>query len=181
MHLHGRTMSDEVSPEERARVFQELEDEVMKRRRSQRIKVKERPEDDLMSEDEQNDESDEACNDEDFDPKSRENGSKAKTDNGEFVLPESQGNVGTSTSGCKKRIRHRPTKKEKDFVAKVAVCAEVRKYPALYQISHKEYHVRPLKDSIWTKVAKAVSETVSEVVNVDDCQHMWKTLRGATR
>lgn len=85
----------------------------------------------------------------------------------------------------KKRRTKRATKKaaKKDIVfdAKVAVCKEVRKHPELYQITHKGYQDKHLKDSIWENVSEAVKSCINKPISVDECKKLWTALKESTR
>lgn len=52
------------------------------------------------------------------------------------------------------------------FEVKAAVCNEVRKHPEIYQITHKGYHDKPLKDANWKRISEAVSIAIGEETSV---------------
>ncbi|XP_055308301.1 uncharacterized protein LOC129572380, partial [Sitodiplosis mosellana] len=85
------------------------------------------------------------------------------------------------SSGKKKKKKERTTKKDQEFIAKVAVCEEVRSYPQLYQISHKQYHDKEVKDAVWKLVSEGVTNRIGSPVTVTECKKFWTALKESTR
>lgn len=77
--------------------------------------------------------------------------------------------------------RKATAKKDKVFDAKLAVCNEVRKHPELYQITHKGYQNKQLKDAIWQDVSEAVSNAIDTHTPVEECKKHWTALKESTR
>lgn len=73
------------------------------------------------------------------------------------------------------------TKKQQEFGVKVAVAAEVRKNPALYQLTHKGYQDRPLTESLWKSVSENVSTQTGEEKLPQDCKDIWRAMRESCR
>lgn len=74
-----------------------------------------------------------------------------------------------------------PLKREKEFDIKVAVAAEVRKNPALYQLTHKGNKDVHLKESLWKTVSENVSLKIGEDKLPQECKDIWKALRESCR
>lgn len=74
-----------------------------------------------------------------------------------------------------------PKKKDREYEAKVAICAEVRKYPPLYQIIHRDYSNKAAKDAIWEKISASMMKTFGPHMTVKMCHKLWDALRESTR
>lgn len=81
----------------------------------------------------------------------------------------------------KKKATATTTKKAREYDMKVAVCKSMRQYPPIYQITHKNYSVKPIKDQMWRKISAEVTEAIGRVVPVRECQKLWEALRESTR
>lgn len=73
------------------------------------------------------------------------------------------------------------TKKESEFEIKVAVCKAIRDHPQVYQITHKEYSNKQIRDAQWLEISQKVSKLVGEDTDVDKCRKIWNALRESTR
>ncbi|XP_058832735.1 uncharacterized protein LOC131690762 [Topomyia yanbarensis] len=82
----------------------------------------------------------------------------------------------------KKRKRtFKPTKRNYETEIKLALCAEIRKYPCLYQITNKDYSNKIAKDAIWHQISSTVSSSLNRSVTVLECRKHWDALRESTR
>lgn len=100
-----------------------------------------------------------------------EKGNQADGDNDDEVKEPSR----------KKKRGRNATKKDQLHDVKVAVCNEIRKYPELYQITHKSYQDKQLKESTWQAVSEAVSKSIGTSTSVDICKKHWTALKESTR
>lgn len=66
------------------------------------------------------------------------------------------------------------------FDEKVAVSQQVRIHPELYQITHKGYQDKQLKDSIWQNVSKTINDA-GIPISVETCKKHWTALKESTR
>lgn len=150
-------MSDEISSEERQKVIMELEEAAYSAMSGGEVVAS----DDLFFE-------------EDDVIVYEDGGDDIDDDDDDYV-------VSTRQKTVKKKSSKKETKKEREFSLKVSVCTEVRKYPELWSTVNKDYANKPLKDSIWVKVAKAVSSTVGRNETEDNCRKFWLALRESAR
>lgn len=82
----------------------------------------------------------------------------------------------------KRKKKSKPIpKKQQEFDVKLAVCNEVKSYPELYQINHKKYHDKELKEAIWQKVSDAVTTSIGLPCSVAVCKKFWTALKESTR
>lgn len=72
-------------------------------------------------------------------------------------------------------------KREREFEMKVAICEEVRKYPALYQITHKNYANKGIKDSNWKEISETLKIRFGPTMTISYCRKLWDALRESTR
>lgn len=85
--------------------------------------------------------------------------------------------LSTASSTSSKTMK----KKDREYAMKVAVCAEVRKHPMLYQIVHRNYSNKAAKDAIWEKISASLMKTFGPQMTVKMCQKLWDALRESTR
>lgn len=64
----------------------------------------------------------------------------------------------TSSSSSAKR-----KKKNLEYDAKAAICKEVRKHPAIYQITHKDYMNKPIKDAIREQISQTLMQEIGPI------------------
>lgn len=103
---------------------------------------------------------------------------KANNDKSKNNKPSNnKSNKTTEKVQSKKRV----AMKDVLFEVKAAVCNEVRKHPEIYQITHKGYHDKPLKDASWNQISEAVSIAIGEEISVEKCQKHWRALTESTR
>lgn len=81
----------------------------------------------------------------------------------------------------RKGKRKRVLKKVAEHAIKVAICSEVRKHPEIYQITHKEYSNKQLKDASWQQISKEVSQIIGSEIMVAECKKYWTALKESTR
>lgn len=72
-------------------------------------------------------------------------------------------------------------KKDREYNAKIAICEEVRKYPALYQITHRQYANKVDKDAMWEEISLALKKKMGPKMTVKYCRKLWDSLRESTR
>lgn len=84
-------------------------------------------------------------------------------------------------SSNSKKGNKKITKKEKEFADKVAVCKEVSKHPAIYQIIHRDYSNKQIREKIWHEISKNLIESVGEHMTIHQCKKTWEALRESTR
>lgn len=72
-------------------------------------------------------------------------------------------------------------KKDREHAAKVAICQEVRKYPSLYQITHKEHLNKVAKDAIWEEISASLKGKIGPKMTIQHCRKLWEALRESTR
>lgn len=111
---------------------------------------------------------------------------KNQTDEEDGLSAESEENVPSAKGKRKrgKRAAKKPkvqTKKQQEFGIKVAVASEVRKNPALYQLTHKGYQDRQLTESLWKSVSENVSKIIGEEKLPQDCKDIWRAMRESCR
>lgn len=63
----------------------------------------------------------------------------------------------------------------------MAICAEVRKHPALYQITHPNYSNKGIKDAAWQEVIEKLQAEIGPSMTVPECRKLWDALRESTR
>lgn len=80
-----------------------------------------------------------------------------------------------------KKVNKKTTKKEKEFDDKVAICKEVGKQPAIYQITHRDYSNKQVREKIWQQISKDLIESNGEHMTIRQCKKIWEALRESTR
>lgn len=103
-------------------------------------------------------------------------------DNSDNTLDENYEPSGKKKkSSNSKKGNKKITKKEKEFADKVAVCKEVSKHPAIYQIIHRDYSNKQIREKIWHEISKSLNESVGEHMTIRQCKKTWEALRESTR
>lgn len=85
------------------------------------------------------------------------------------------------SKGAKLISSKKPKKKDSEFDVKVALCSTIRAFPQVYQITHKEYSNKQIKDGCWIEISQKVSTMVGEEISVAACRKYWDALRESTR
>lgn len=85
----------------------------------------------------------------------------------------------TASSSSSKATKRK--KKDLEHAAKVAICEEVRKHPAIYQITHQNYMNKITRDAIWEEISDALINKLGPSMTVQNCRKMWDALRESTR
>lgn len=81
----------------------------------------------------------------------------------------------------REKVAKHESKKEVEYEIKVKICRHIRQHPAIFQISHRDYGNKIVKDALWEEISKSISSEIGKHVTVAECRKYWDALRESTR